>query len=261
MNDDIFNMFYSLARELQEILSRAVRTSNEKFADILAQAAGQYGCEQIHEGNQITWLDEDGAIQAMFFRILDPRDPGEIRKVYDMMIDNKCPLAYIFIRQLPDGEETWDIFRLSERSYMEHCNRISGPGSCCDDDEDTGNKPGKLKVENINITGSELRHVNMSNTIFEDIDFSGAKFFNINLRNAQIGAVDFGGASFSCMNTGEGHPRKPVIFNSIELDDCTVQNSFFRGTKIVNCDLTGMTIDGALVTDMVEVYKKANPKS
>lgn len=143
---------------------------------------------------------------------------------------------------------------------MEHCNRISGPGSCCGDDEDDENKPRKLKVENINIAGSELRHINMSKTVFEDIDFSGAKFFNINLRDAEIGAVDFGGASFSCMNTGEDRPRKPVVFNSVELDDCTIQNSFFRGTKIKNCDLTGMTIDGILVMDMVKAYRIANLK-
>jgi uncharacterized protein YjbI with pentapeptide repeats len=118
----------------------------------------------------------------------------------------------------------------------------------------------KYKVENKNIAGSQFRHVNMSGTVFEGVDLSGAKFFNINLRDAEIGAVDFGGASFSCMNTGEDHPRKPVIFNSIELDDCTIQNSFFRNTKLVNCDLTGMTIDGILVTDMLKAYETVNSK-
>ena len=116
--------------------------------------------------------------------------------------------------------------------------------------------PEKLQVESKDISGSQFRHLNMSGTVFEDIDLSGAKFFNINLRGADISAVDFGGASFSCMNTGEDHPCQPVIFNSIELDDCTIQNSFFRNTKIVNCDLTGMTIDGVPVMDMVKAYKK-----
>ncbi|MBN2592340.1 MAG: pentapeptide repeat-containing protein [Sedimentisphaerales bacterium] len=119
----------------------------------------------------------------------------------------------------------------------------------------------KYNVERKNISDSQFRHVNMSGTVFEDVDLSGAKFFNINLRGANIGAVDFGGASFSCMNTGEDRPRQPVVFNSIELDDCTIQNSFFRNTKIVNCDLTGMAIDGVLVTDMVKAYKMSNSKS
>ncbi len=116
--------------------------------------------------------------------------------------------------------------------------------------------PEKLKVENKDITGSQFRHLNMSETVFEDIDLSGAKFFDINLRGADIGAVDFGGASFSCMNTGVCYPKRPAVFKNLELDDCTIQNSFFRNTKIVNCYLTGMTIDGVLVTDMVKAYKK-----
>ena len=116
----------------------------------------------------------------------------------------------------------------------------------------------KCKVEHKDLAGSEFRHVNLSGTIFEDVDLSKAKIFDVNLRGADIGAVDFGGASFSCMNTGEDHPRQPVVFNSIELDDCTIQNSFFRNTKLVNCDLTGMTIDGILVADMVKAYEIAN---
>lgn len=31
-----------------------------------------------------------------------------------------------------DGESTWDIFHMSKRTYLAHCNRVSGPGS---DDE------------------------------------------------------------------------------------------------------------------------------
>jgi hypothetical protein len=101
----------------------------------------------------------------------------------------------------------------------------------------------------------------MSRAVFEDIDLSGAKFFNINLRDADIGAIDFGGTSFSCMNTGESHPKKPAAFNGIELDYCIIKNSFFRNTKIVNCDITGMTIDGIPVKEMVKAYETLNSKS
>ena len=119
----------------------------------------------------------------------------------------------------------------------------------------------QFNVERKDISDSQFRHVNMSGAVFEDVNLSGAKFFNINLRDADIGAVDFGGASFSCMNTGEDRERRPVVFNSIELDDCTIRNSFFRNTKIINCDLTGMTIDGVLVTEMVKAYEMANSDS
>ncbi len=109
----------------------------------------------------------------------------------------------------------------------------------------------KYEVENKDITGSKFRHVNMSGAVFDDV----------NLRNAEIGAVDFGGASFSCMNTGECYPKRPAVFKNLELDDCTIEKCYFRNTKLVNCDLTGMTIDGVLVTDMLKAYEKADSKS
>ena len=119
----------------------------------------------------------------------------------------------------------------------------------------------KYKVENKDIAGSEFRHLNMSGTVFEDVDLSGAKFFNINLRGANIGAVDFGGASFSCMNTGEDRERIPVVFRNLELDDCSIEKCCLLNVKITNCDLTGMTIDGVLLTDMINAYKKVNSES
>ena len=119
----------------------------------------------------------------------------------------------------------------------------------------------KQRFENKDIAGSEFRHVNMSGTTFEDVSLSGATFFNINLRGAKIGAVDFGGAAFSCMNTGEDRPRLPAVFKNIELDDCTIQDSCFKNVRIINCDLTGMTINGVLVSEMIKVVKGKNSKS
>ena len=114
----------------------------------------------------------------------------------------------------------------------------------------------KLKVHQQDISESEFRGVDMSGTIFEDVNLSGARFHNINLRGANFGAIDLGGATFSCMNTGEDRPKEPALFDNIELDDCLFQNGCFRNTRIVNCDLTGMTIDGILVTEMINAYKK-----
>ena len=58
MNDDIFNMFYPLAREPQEILARAVQTSIEKLADILVGAAKEHGsiCSVVSKGCVLVWL-------------------------------------------------------------------------------------------------------------------------------------------------------------------------------------------------------------
>ena len=130
MRDDIFGMFYPLSKEIQQTLAQTVRDSQEKFTELLAELARQSGYEQIRTANGVSWMEDD-AVQVMFFRVTEPGDIDAIRSVYDTVKENNSPLAFVFIHQVPDGLGTWDIFRLSEQSYMEHCNRISGPGSWC----------------------------------------------------------------------------------------------------------------------------------
>jgi hypothetical protein len=131
MRDDIFGMFYPLSQEIQQTLAHTVRDSQEKFTELLAELARQSGHEQIPNGNGISWTDESGAVQVMFFRVTEPGNIDAIRSVYEAVKEKNSPLAFVFVHQVPDGRGTWDIFRLSEQSYMEHCNRISGPGSWC----------------------------------------------------------------------------------------------------------------------------------
>jgi uncharacterized protein YjbI with pentapeptide repeats len=118
----------------------------------------------------------------------------------------------------------------------------------------------KQMIENADITGSVFRHVNMSGSTFEDVNLSGARFFNANLRGATVGAIDFGGASFSCMNTGEDRPKTAADFKNIELDDCTFQECCFRGVKLVNCDVRGMTIQGIALADLIKAYRDSTGK-
>jgi len=40
--------------------------------------------------------------------------------------------------------------------------------------------------------------------------------------------------------------------------NCTMQRCHFRNTKLVDCDVTGMTIDGVPVTDMIKAYQEIN---
>lgn len=115
--------------------------------------------------------------------------------------------------------------------------------------------------EPIEVVGEDVRQskfaaLNMSGTTFKGVDLSDAVFENINLRGARFSAIDFGGARFSCMNTGEDRPREPVVFENVELHDCTFNAGSFRGVKIIGAELEGMTIDGMPVEAMIKAYKK-----
>jgi len=96
----------------------------------------------------------------------------------------------------------------------------------------------------------------MVGTEFNDVNLSETVFFNINLRGAKLGGIDFGGAAFSCMNTGEGKPKKPAHFENMEFDDCEFKKCSFEGVTIINSKLEGMKIDGISVLEMIRIYKK-----
>ena len=119
----------------------------------------------------------------------------------------------------------------------------------------------QIQVRGKDLSGSRFVGCDMSSTVFDDLDLTDAVFHNICLRGAQISAIDFGGASFSCMNTGEDRPRIPVTFKNMEFEDCTFEKCSFEGVKRVSADVTGMRIEGVLVSEMVEVYNKAKRRA
>ena len=68
----------------------------------------------------------DGTGQA------SPFDFG-MEKVYQDIKAMHVPVTYVVIEQLQDGKGQYDIFRLSELSYLEHANRAYVEGTSCDE--------------------------------------------------------------------------------------------------------------------------------
>jgi hypothetical protein len=73
-----------------------------------------------------------------------------------------------------------------------------------------------------------------------------------------VGVKELGGAEFSCLNTGEDRPRVPARFRDIELDDCTFEAGSLAGVQIDGARLDRMTIDGMVVTELIEAYQRAH---
>ncbi|MBU1636374.1 hypothetical protein KKC97_01745, partial [bacterium] len=46
--------------------------------------------------------------------------------------DERISLTLVFVERREDGAGQYDIFRLSERSYLEHINRAYIKGTSCD---------------------------------------------------------------------------------------------------------------------------------
>jgi hypothetical protein len=125
----LFKMFYPLEDAEQAEWAKIVQLPEDGFFAALAEKAQQLDLKQKRIEESIAWLGDEDAVLLLYFRIPDPRDLRSIQRVYELIGHTNCYLAYVFVNQLPDGDNTWDIFQLSRLSYLAHCNRITGPGA------------------------------------------------------------------------------------------------------------------------------------
>jgi Pentapeptide repeats (8 copies) len=112
-----------------------------------------------------------------------------------------------------------------------------------------------------NLAGSQFHAVTLTGADFDDVDLSNSRFHNVNLSNVTISAAQMGGASFRHVGPppdldGKQERQRPVRFEEMMLCDSTFRKVDLSNVRIVECDLTGMTIDGLLVTDLLASHPR-----
>jgi uncharacterized protein YjbI with pentapeptide repeats len=122
----------------------------------------------------------------------------------------------------------------------------------------------KITAANDDLRGSQFEHSNMAETSFNDVNLTGAKFYDINFSDVQFAAAQIGGSVFRHIGPppGTAARQRPVTFVDAMLCDSTFRNVDLSGVSITDCNLTGMTIDGVLVTELLaaRAHPKAAPK-
>lgn len=118
-----------------------------------------------------------------------------------------------------------------------------------------------LPKEHANLAGTRFRNGNLTGAEFDNVNLTNARFHNVNLSNAVITAAQIGGASFKHVGPppdaeGIQARQRPVRFEEMMLCDSTFRKVDLSNVRISDCDLTGATIDGILVTDLMAAYRK-----
>ena len=124
---------------------------------------------------------------------------------------------------------------------------------------------GRHLAENANLAGSQFHKVNLSEADFNDVNLSKARLHNINLSDIHVTAAQLGGAMFRHIGPppdkeGRQERQRPVAFEEMMLCDSTFRKVDLSNVRIADCDLTGMTIDGIPVTDLIAAYKQREKK-
>ncbi|MFH1842587.1 MAG: hypothetical protein ABIF77_05225 [bacterium] len=104
-----------------------LRDAIDEAPAYLAAAAQPNGLRQQVTENEIQWLDGDDGLKGLFYIIPDPRDLTAVTRVFQRTRETRCPLTYVFVAQKQPS--TFDIFRLSARSFLEHYHQAK-PGPC-----------------------------------------------------------------------------------------------------------------------------------
>jgi uncharacterized protein YjbI with pentapeptide repeats len=128
------------------------------------------------------------------------------------------------------------------------------------DEMETTIKCGKHLAEHADLSGSQFHDVNLGGAEFDNVNLSKARFHNINLSNISVTATQIGGAKFKHIGPppdkdGKQERQRPVTFEEMMLCDSTFRKVDLSNVRILECDTTGMTIDGISVIDMVAAYK------
>ena len=120
---------------------------------------------------------------------------------------------------------------------------------------------GRHVAECVDISSSEFHTVKLSEADFNDVNLSKATFHNINLSDIRVTAAQIGGATFKHIGPppdkdGRHERQRPALFEEAILCDSTFRKVDMSNVHIVDRQIHGMTIDGILVTDLLEAYKK-----
>jgi uncharacterized protein YjbI with pentapeptide repeats len=123
--------------------------------------------------------------------------------------------------------------------------------------------PNKISIKHDDIAGSVFEDLNMAGAQFTNINLSGSQFHDINFSDVRFTAAQMGGTTFKHIGPmpdkdGKQDRQRPVTFEEGMLCDSLFRGMDMTNVKIIDCDISGMTIDGILVTELLKGWKKLN---
>jgi uncharacterized protein YjbI with pentapeptide repeats len=130
-----------------------------------------------------------------------------------------------------------------------------------------------MHVQNDNISSSEFDDVDLHGTKFNNGNLSGSTFENVNLSRSRFHDINFSDVVFTAAQIGGtvfrhiGPPRakdgtqprqRPVTFEEMTLCDSVFRKVNLSNVQLIECNTTGMKIDGVLLSDLQAAYRKLN---
>ncbi len=119
-------MFYPLERKYERSWGNLFKSEFPDIVERFEELSIEKNYTQKHiSNNTIIWQDvTDSNVECMFYFINDPTNFDSVFDLFKMINRYRSFITYAIVHQKKDGENCYDIFRLSKFSYLEHCNRV-----------------------------------------------------------------------------------------------------------------------------------------
>jgi hypothetical protein len=126
---ELFEMFYPLEKKTERRWAKIFKSHFMIIAQKFRELSVEKGYHQEDINDQlILWRDpENASVECMFYFVPDVTDLSTIHHCFEHIKQYDVYLTYIIVNQKKDGRNVFDIFRSSQFSYLEHCNRVKYP--------------------------------------------------------------------------------------------------------------------------------------
>ena len=116
--------------------------------------------------------------------------------------------------------------------------------------------------EMVNLEGVRFQNANLGHAKFEDINLAGATFNDINFSDVVFSRAQLGGTVFKELGLPPDSPGKQrgIRFEDADMNDSVFKDCNLHSARMEQCNTTGMTIDGILVSDLLAVYAQRTSK-
>ena len=94
------------------------------ISEELAPLAKQGKFNQVLKTDHIIWHGKADKPEVLFCFVADPSELSQIKKVYSRITKISPVVTFVIVHQKSDRVGTFDIFRMSQQSYLEHHNRV-----------------------------------------------------------------------------------------------------------------------------------------
>ena len=117
--------------------------------------------------------------------------------------------------------------------------------------------------EMVNLEGVRFQNANLGHAKFQDINLAGATFNDINFSDVVFSMAQLGGTVFRQLGLPPSSPDKQrgITFEDADMNDSVFRDCNLQNARIEQCNTTGMTIDGVLVSDLLAVYAQRHGKA